>query len=46
MKTYTMQEFEENFEELLSIVEGGETLRFVTEDGHEFLFTPHIEPTD
>jgi len=43
MKTYTMKEFEERFEELLSIVE---TIRSITEEGDDFLFTPHIDPTD
>ena len=40
MEIYTLQEWEENFDDLLSRVENGETLGIVKEDGTAAIMMP------
>lgn len=40
MTFYTVQEWEENWDELFSRVESGETLGIINEDGHKAVMVP------
>jgi len=43
MEVFTLQEWEENFDELFSRVENGETIGVVREDGKAAVFMPADE---
>ena len=40
MNFYTVEEWEENWDELFSRVESGETLGIINEDGHKAVMVP------
>ena len=44
MEIYTLQEWEENFDDLLGRVENGETLGIVKEDGTAAVMMPVDDP--
>ena len=44
MEVFTVQEWEENFDELFARVENGETIGVINEDGKAAVFAPADDP--
>ena len=44
MEVFTVQEWEENFDELFARVENGETIGVINEDGKAAVFVPADDP--